>query len=390
MRVFRPRHVRWCFIFFVVFLSVQGGGRRGGKRVVVAVGWVGTCAMDIDDYHPLKADNDDDDGGGDMGTYGRRLSSLSDGDKLSIDSDFVLPKRSAKSLIKRYKSLSSDMANFSIQYNFNSITLALVFVEKTVTGDPPYYHIEGYQESLLKSLVFVGAVLGQLTMGYLGDCWGRQNAMIFTNALVVFGALGSALLSFGDVTAFVNVCCVARLIIGVGIGGNYPLAATMSSEAATEGAEAGDKSKAGFKVAGSFFWQLPGLLSVYLVGLILTAIFGADAVGMEYRGQTAFSFRFILALGAVPSLVVVCLLARIRCEERRIAAAQRPMHEEIASSGATNPEAASTQKAGQNLCKIICQNPAFFTYLIATGGCWFLYDFVCVALLWGQWGMDGE
>ena len=130
--------------------------------------------------------------------------------------------------------------------------------------NPAYYDVTQSQDSLLKSLVFVGAVVGQLFMGYLGDCWGRQNAMIFTNALVVFGALSSAFATIGDDDQFVDVCCACRLLIGIGIGGNYPLAATMSSEAANSESGEKTKAKAGFKVAGSFFWQLPGLLSVYV------------------------------------------------------------------------------------------------------------------------------
>ena len=64
---------------------------------------------DSDDYLELSDGVDDvtsyDDGGGE----------LSD-DKLSVDSDFKLPQKRPHSLVKKYKTLSSNFANFSIQY----------------------------------------------------------------------------------------------------------------------------------------------------------------------------------------------------------------------------------------------------------------------------------
>ena len=57
------------------------------------------------------------------------------------------------------------------------------------------------QESLLKSLVFAGAVVGQLVMGYAGDAIGRRRAMALTNLLTA--------LQQGQTT--VVALCAARL-----------------------------------------------------------------------------------------------------------------------------------------------------------------------------------
>jgi len=316
--------------------------------------------MSDSSYHAFG----DDDIGDDAYASSTGLSDSLTDDKLSVDSDIVVAPTPFKAA-RKFKALSSHFANFSIQYNFNSITLALTFATKFGPDGTQFYAVTSSQSGLLKSLVFVGAVLGQLTMGYLGDCWGRLNAMIFTNCLVVFGALASALLTIGDETVFITVCYICRLIIGIGIGGNYPLAATMSSEAAA-GSGDGSKAKSGFKVAGSFFWQLPGLLSVYVFGLILAVILGEEGTGKTVG--TAVSFRLLLGCGAIPSLVVVILLSMLKAEEKRIAAMQQNMEEELSSP--------VKSKAGVNIFKVVASNPAFLSYLVATGGCWFMYDFV--------------
>lgn len=82
----------------------------------------------------------------------------------------------------------------------------------------------------MKSLVFVGALVGQLTMGTLGDIAGRRVALLLTNSLIVLGAIGTGLFTWGEAETFYAIMMAFRFILGVGVGGNYPLAAAVSSE----------------------------------------------------------------------------------------------------------------------------------------------------------------
>lgn len=86
----------------------------------------------------------------------------------------------------------------------------------------------------LLGLVFVGAMLGMLTMvcaishslslcssyvfglvqGYLGDAIGNKKAMLVTVYLTITGALVSSLLSWGSMDAVYGVICAGRLMIG--------------------------------------------------------------------------------------------------------------------------------------------------------------------------------
>ena len=136
-----------------------------------------------------------------------------------------------------YSAYISAISNLSIQYNFTAVTVALSLMQNPSL--PPSSPQAPYprsleQESALKSLVFAGAVVGQLLMGYAGDAFGRRNAMVLTNFLTLLGALGSALFTWGDAAAVYGVMMVCRFVLGVGVGGKYPLAATIRSEACLE------------------------------------------------------------------------------------------------------------------------------------------------------------
>ena len=90
----------------------------------------------------------------------------------------VAPKKK----LKDRSQLISTLSNVSIQYNFQSLICALMIMEnQPASGGPSAYKQSDTVESILKSLVFAGAITGQLTMGYAGDAWGRRNAMLLTN-----------------------------------------------------------------------------------------------------------------------------------------------------------------------------------------------------------------
>jgi hypothetical protein len=133
----------------------------------------------------------------------------------------------------------------------------------------------------------------------------------------------------------------------------------------------------------------------YFVGLVFTLIYGADNFGGQeaLAAQTAVAFRLILALGAVPSAVVVGLLVKIKLAERCSLVSPGPLEETSGIFGTTSKHArngsepyleqlpsldgssAEEPKAGLTTFASIMRNPSFFSYLVATGGCWFL----CVA-----------
>jgi PHS family inorganic phosphate transporter-like MFS transporter len=156
----------------------------------------------------------------------------------------------------------------------------------------------------ISSVVFVGSILGQLCMGVAGDAWGRKRALILTNIFTTIGALCSALCAWGPATTVYAIITASRFLLGVGVGGKYPLSGTISSESK---AVTKSKMKSALEVALGFFWQTPGSLLPYAVGMaFLAATHLKDATSVPFV-DAAVGFRVVLGLGALPAMVVVIL-----------------------------------------------------------------------------------
>lgn len=96
---------------------------------------------------------------------------------------------------KRFVSkILTSVSNFSVQYNFQAIAISLLVMSETVCTATDDSCKAGNQDewvgSTASATIFIGAIFGQLTMGYLGDYLGRNKALFFTLCLASFGALG--------------------------------------------------------------------------------------------------------------------------------------------------------------------------------------------------------
>merc|ERR1719329_1239015 len=111
-------------------------------------------------------------------------------------------------------------------------------------------------------LLFVGAMIGMIVMGRVGDVLGRSKGMRLTLIMAALGAVIPACAA-GDPNLVYGLVCLGRLILGIGVGGIYPLAAVSAAEGS------GSAEKKGKTVAGAFFWQTPGVLAPYLLALII-------------------------------------------------------------------------------------------------------------------------
>ena len=181
----------------------------------------------------------------------------------------------------------SAMGNFSVQYNLSSASVAVAIMSSSGVYPEP-----AWAKFVLLGMVFAGAVLGMCVMGYLGDFIGRRKALIVTLLLTVLGSAGSALLPWGhDMDVVFGILSLCRFVLGVGVGGIYPLSAVTSSEKAVDGEHVSSR------VGWAFFWQTPGAMFPYLLALLLLQFRGREAVDVQ--------FRLLMGLGAVPAAMVL-------------------------------------------------------------------------------------
>lgn len=150
-------------------------------------------------------------------------------------------------------------------------------------------------KSLVASATLIGAVTGQVLFGVLGDWLGRKWTFLVTCFLIVFGALGSACVVWTNAPiSLVLQLSICRFLLGIGVGGEYPLAATIA-------AENSDHATRGRLLASVFSMQGWGML----LSCALTLLFLLAEMPLEVI------WRLLLALGALPSALVIYMRAKM-------------------------------------------------------------------------------
>ncbi|KAJ8438142.1 hypothetical protein Cgig2_033021 [Carnegiea gigantea] len=174
-----------------------------------------------------------------------------------------------------------------------------------------YFHVPDSQKpgtlppsvsSAINGVALVGTLAGQLFFGWLGDKLGRKKVYGLTLMLMCVCSLASGL-SFGNSPkAVMATLCFFRFWLGFGIGGDYPLSATIMSEYA-------NKKTRGAFIAAVFAMQGFGILAGGIFAILISAAFDArfpapsydmDAVGSTVP-QADYVWRIILMVGALPA-----------------------------------------------------------------------------------------
>ncbi|TYI91930.1 hypothetical protein E1A91_D02G030100v1 [Gossypium mustelinum] len=156
----------------------------------------------------------------------------------------------------------------------------------------------------VNGVAFCGTLAGQLFFGWLGDKLGRKRVYGLTLMLMVICSIASGL-SFGKSPhGVMATLCFFRFWLGFGIGGDYPLSATIMSEYA-------NKKTRGAFIAAVFAMQGFGILTGGIVALIVSAAFDHAYKALPYNvdrehstaPQADYIWRIILMFGAIPALL---------------------------------------------------------------------------------------
>ena len=174
-----------------------------------------------------------------------------------------------------------------------------------------YYHVEGAAKpgtlppnvsAAVNGVALCGTLAGQLFFGWLGDKMGRKRVYGMTLMLMVICSIASGLSLGRDAKAVMSTLCFFRFWLGFGIGGDYPLSATIMSEYA-------NKKTRGAFIAAVFAMQGFGILAGGIFAIIMAAIFktkfDAPAYGVDPVGSTVpqadYLWRIIVMVGAIPA-----------------------------------------------------------------------------------------
>lgn len=150
------------------------------------------------------------------------------------------------------------------------------------------WHINSLETSLLSSVALLASVLGAFVFGRIADTMGRKFIYGYELLVLAAGAIASAL------APSVIWLLIFRFILGVGIGGDYPVSSTLMSEYANRG----DRGKL---ITFVFSTQALGLI----IGPLLTYILLVSNVPKDVV------WRIILGAGAIPALATFWLRRQI-------------------------------------------------------------------------------
>lgn len=169
-------------------------------------------------------------------------------------------------------------------------------------------------QTLLKVSTSVGTVIGQVGFGTLADIVGRKK--IYGLELIVMIACTVLQCTLGAAPGvnFVAVLTFYRIIMGIGIGGDYPLSSIITSEFATTKWRG---AIMGAVFANQAFGQIAaGITAIILVAayksVLITANSGAEC-GLECMKACDQMWRILIGLGAVPGCI--CLYFRLTIPE---------------------------------------------------------------------------
>jgi MFS transporter, PHS family, inorganic phosphate transporter len=245
--------------------------------------------------------------------------------------------------------LVSGMGFFTDAYDLFIIGIASTLIAKQ-------WNLGTGELALLNSAMLGAAFIGAFVFGRFADVAGRKRVYWMVAAIMIVGALGSAL------SPSFWVLIVFRIVIGIGVGGDYPVSAVMMSEYA-------NRKDRGKLVGMVFGTQALGLIVGPLIALTLLGAGTSDDV----------AWRVMLALGAVPAAAVL-YLRLLMPESPRYQAQVQGRAEQAAAeiSDFTDGRVSSNGAAGlqhEMGLRAFLTNRRWLIMLAGTAGTWFLLDY---------------
>ncbi|KAH8172154.1 sugar transporter domain-containing protein [Sarocladium implicatum] len=163
-------------------------------------------------------------------------------------------------------------------------------------------HLPNPVNQALKASTSAGIVVGMILFGWLADVYGRRRMYGIELGIIILCTMGCALASSSPAISAAGLLIFWRVMMGIGIGGDYPLSSVITAEFAPT-------RWRGAMVAAVFSMQGLGQLFCSLVALITTHAFESalspasseSHCGADCRLAADRSWRIIVGVGAVPA-----------------------------------------------------------------------------------------
>jgi len=261
---------------------------------------------------------------------------------------------------------------FTAGMGFFTDAYDLFIIGVATTLIAPQWHLSSSQTGLVNSITLISAFVGAFLFGRIADVFGRKKIYGLEAALMVVGAIASA---FAPDLVWL---LVFRFILGIGVGGDYPMSATLMTEFS-------NRKNRGRLVGMVFAMQGLGTVAGYVAGLALLSAHVPD-------GDT---WRILLGLGALPAASVLYMRRRMPESPRFTDAVLGDTGEaardiegysdgvvRVSDAAATGQVVAGavpltnhTRRRGSMKLATFLSNPRYLLLLLGTAGSWFVFDY---------------
>jgi MFS transporter, PHS family, inorganic phosphate transporter len=237
------------------------------------------------------------------------------------------------------------MGFFTDAYDLFIIGVVMVLIK-------PIWHVDKVEEGLMESTALLASAIGALLFGRVADMLGRKRIYGVEVLVLAAGAIACAL------SPGIWWMIGFRFILGIGIGGDYPVSATMMSEYS-------GKAHRGMLVTLVFTMQAAGLI----VGPLLAAALLSTHLSHD------IIWRILVAFGALPALAVYGARRHLKETPRFLKAAG---HEEDETGKLRKSEHFDEKMHSVSFWDgfhRLVDNKVILSRLIGASAAWFLMDF---------------
>ncbi|KAF3000713.1 hypothetical protein E8E13_002893 [Curvularia kusanoi] len=191
---------------------------------------------------------------------------------------------------------------FTDAYSLFAINLAVILLGIVYwQGDVHHGVMPHSADTAIKVATSAGAIFGQCVFGYLGDLLGRKRMYGVELMIIVASTLAQSLCGESSTLSIVGVLIFYRVVMGIGVGGDYPLSAVITAEFSST------RYRGGI-MAAVFATQGLGQLAASLMTLIVVVAYKDQlqpvASVAACTGQCINTvdkmWRIIIAFGGIP------------------------------------------------------------------------------------------
>ena len=247
--------------------------------------------------------------------------------------------------------ITSGLGFFTDAYDLFIIGAAMLLIKSQ-------WQLNNTTLGLLGSTSLLAAFIGSFVFGRIADLWGRRKIYGLEASLMALGAIISAF------SPNIIWLIASRFIMGLGIGGDYPVSATIMTEYA-------NRKDRGKLVGMVFSMQAVGLILGPIVALTLLAS------GISHN----LAWRLMLGLGALPALFSIYLRRKMPESPRYVSQVLGKEDEAVGnlqaySGGQVKVDKVDSLSKHERLSvKSFLTNLTLLKTLIGTAGTWFIFDY---------------